>query len=281
MVACLPTVARARFFLSLVAPVHFVDNVAVPPEYEPAESVDASYFAVEGWLARLYVRIPDQIRKLLTGGRVGEIRRSTCRRVDGVAAVDPNAIRDDQTLVVERERPHERDPEQRGIGVVVDAFAQVLIDLPAPGSRVSDQTELWTVRIGRLSTDQQAVKKNLRWPQGVRQRSGQARHALGVENVDVRISCSEQARIDGKEETPRLELIVFDLAIDRLQRAITHGEDTVADDIPFLLRENRLQPHRADLCHGLNAVVATRDAGADGAGCPRLERCVACFSPLT
>src|SRR6185436_13393093 len=93
-------------------------------------------------------------------------------------------------------------------------------------------------------------------------------------------SAAEQAWVDGEKEAPRLELVVFDLAVDRLQRAITDREDAIPDDVSLLLGENRLHTHRADFRDRLDSVVAAGNAGGDVARRRRLERDVADFQFL-
>ena len=268
------------FLLILAASGHDFERHALPAKIWSTEAVHASDLAIERGIAGLHVRIPDQIRELLGRTYVGEVRRTAGRSVDGVAAVDTNAIRDDETLVVQSQWTYERNPEKGWIGVVVHAFTEIFVHLPSPRARIAEQAELGAVGIWRLPADQQSIEKNFCRPQSVGQRGRQRRHFARVENVDVRIRAAEQSRINGEKEPSRLELIVFDFAVDRLQRTIADGKNPIAHDVPFLLRENRLEPHRAELGNSLNAVIAARDSSGDVARGRRLERYVADLEPL-
>src|SRR4051812_495666 len=94
---------------------------------------------------------------------------------------------------------------------------------------------------------------------------------MRVEDVDVWIRAAEQLRIHGEEKAPGLELIVLDFPVNRLEGAISNGEDAVPDDVPFLLRKNRLHAHRADFRDSLNTIIPARNSGGDVARRRRLE----------
>src|SRR4029077_11074339 len=100
------------------------------------------------------------------------------------------------------------------------------------------------------------------------------------ENVDIRVRGAEELGVDGEKESTRLELIVLDLSVDRLKRSVADREHPIANDVPLLLRENCLHPHRPDLRNRLDSVIAARDSGGDVAGRWRLEGHVPDLQPL-
>ena len=114
---------------------------------------------------------------------------------------------------VERERARESDPQARRIGVVIDSFAEIFVDLSATRARIADDAKLRAVGIGRLSADEEAVDVETNRANGVGQRRGKQRHLPAVQDIDVGIA-REELGIDGEEKATRLELIVFDGAID-------------------------------------------------------------------
>ena len=57
-----------------------------------------------------------------------------------------------------------------------------------------------------------------------------------------------------------------------MEDLIPNGESAVADDVAFLLGDDRTEAHRSELGDGLNAVIAARNRGGDEAGRRRLER---------
>ena len=273
-------VAGDGLFLVFAAAGDDLEGDTLPPQIRSAEAIYASDLTIEGWIPGLNVGIPNQVGDLIPLVGEGEIGRAAGGGVDGVASPNAHSIGDNEPFVVKRQRTDERDPQQRRIGVVVDALAQVLIDLTASRSRIADNPELRAVGIGRLSTDQQTIKKDFRRTQGVGERGGERGHPACVENVDVGIRTTKQPRVNRKEKATRLELIILDLAIDRLQRTVANGEDAVANDVALLLGENRLHAHCADLGDRLDSVVPAGNAGGDVARRRRLEGYVADLEAL-
>src|SRR5688500_12905922 len=145
---------------------------------------------------------------------------------------------------------------------------------------MSDEAELRPARVWWLAADEKAIEKDLLRAERIRQRRRKRRHPARIEDIDVRICRPEELGVDGEEEAAGLELIVFDLAVECAQRPLADREDVVAHDIPLLLREDRLQPHRPDFGDSLDAVVPARDAGGDVAGGRRLESHVPDFESL-
>src|SRR5205814_1169553 len=131
---------------------------ALAPYVRAADPVNAADLAIEGGIPWLHIWIPNQIGELFAIRRERKIGSSTGADLNRVTAVDANAIGDDEPLVVERERPHQRDPQQRRIGIVIDPLAQILIDLSASRPLIADETELRSVRIRRLSANEKAIK---------------------------------------------------------------------------------------------------------------------------
>src|SRR6185295_18579635 len=117
-------IAGDGLFLIFAAAGDDFQSDTLPAQVRSAESVDASDLAIELGVTRLDVGIPHQIRQLIAVLDEFEIRGAAGRGVDRIAPVDTYSVSDDQPLAVQRERTNERDPEQRGIRVIVDAFAE-------------------------------------------------------------------------------------------------------------------------------------------------------------
>jgi hypothetical protein len=244
-----------------------------------AEAVHRADLAVEGVAPRLHGRIPDEVGALLTSLDVREIRRPSDSRIDPRRAVGGEG--DDEALVAQPERPDERDPQLRRIDVVVDAFLEERVDLPAAGVLDVVEHEARPVRVGRLAAEEEPVDEELPRARGVGERGGEPGHLRRVEDVDVRVVVGKGlAGIDRPEEASRLELVVLDLPLDRLQRAVADGEDAVADDVPLLLRGDRAEAHRSELADRLESVVPARDPARDEARGRELEGDVADLEAL-
>src|SRR6185437_14746327 len=231
-------------------------------------------------VGRLNVRIPQQIRELIVCRGIFQVGSSTSSDMRGQNAADTDAICNDEPLIVERQWAHKGDPEARWIGVVIHALAQQLVHLPFLRARITDDPELRTVRIGRLTADQKAVYIYRGWTQRIGERGSQLRHLLPVEDVDVGIS-REQLGVDSEEEAARLELVVFDRAIDRLQNVVANREDAIANHVSLLLRDDAAQlDSLTEVGDRLHAIIATRDRRRDEARRWWLERDIADFELL-
>ena len=238
-----------------------------------ADPVDGADLAIERRVGGTHLRVPEQRRVLVAVG-VLEVRGAAGGGHGGVAAVHAHRVRHDQPLVVQVERADERHPEQGLVGVVVHVLAHQLVDLAAPRRGVADELELRTVGIRRLPADEQTVQEDARRPHRIGERRCESLQLRAVEQVDVG-EVGEAVRIDGEEETPRLDLVILDFAVHRLHRAVADREDPVLGDVALLLGDDGAKAHRPQLAHGLKAVVAAGNAAGDEPACRRLEGDVA------
>src|SRR5207253_10007921 len=58
-------VSGNRLLLVFAAAGDDLENHALTTQIRSAESIDAADLSIEGWIARLYIGIPDQIRELI------------------------------------------------------------------------------------------------------------------------------------------------------------------------------------------------------------------------
>jgi hypothetical protein len=147
------SLASDGFFLVFAAAGDNLYGDALSSEIGSSEPIHTSDLAIEFRVSRLDVGVPNQIGELITGSDEFEIGCAAGGGVDGITSGNPHPIRDYKPLVVERKGTDKRDPEQRRIGVVVNAFPQVLVNLARMRLRFSNQSELRTFRVWRLATD--------------------------------------------------------------------------------------------------------------------------------
>ena len=226
------------------------------------DAVDGADLAIErrgGWAE---VRLPDEVCDLCVRRHEAVVGRTARGRPHGVATVEPNVVRDDEPLVGFHKRADERDPELRPIQVVVDAFAQQIVRLRAAAG-IALNAEARSVGILGLCAELQAVHEHARRSERVRQRIAQRRELPAVQNVDIRIRSAEQRRIDGEEETSRLDLPVLDLAIRGLLAARADRVVPVLNDVARLSREDRTNLQVAELIDRLESVVSARKRRGD------------------
>ncbi len=86
------------------------DDNALTPDFRSADSINAPYLTLERRIGRCCLRIPEKIRELLGLRPVLEIRCAAGCHVNRILAGDVDSIRDDQSLVVQRQRTHEGNP---------------------------------------------------------------------------------------------------------------------------------------------------------------------------
>ncbi len=251
------------------------DHHALALHLGPADSIDAPDLPLECRILRRELRIPQQVRELLGVRAVLEIGCAARRDVNRVDSIDPHPVRDNQPLVVERQRTDEGNPQLRWIDVVIDPLAKTLVYGAAPRPWIAEDPELRPAWIRRLRSDQQTIQEDASRSQRIGERHRELLHSAAVQNVDVRIRIAEDARRDREEESPRLELVILDTPIDGSERSIADREDAVANDISFLLRDNSANARRTDFSDSLKTVVAARNARGDETGCRRLEGHVA------
>src|SRR5438067_5631352 len=86
---------------------HDFDDNALAPDFRSADSINTPYLTLERRVGRRHLRIPEQIRELLGLRSVLEIGRAAGCHVNRILARDVDSIRDDQSLIVQRQWTHE------------------------------------------------------------------------------------------------------------------------------------------------------------------------------
>ena len=272
--------AATRRLLLVARSAHDAQACRAAHDFLATHAIHRPNFATKGRGAGHHIGIEDEIGRLVAiGAGVLKIRRSRRQGQRRVHAVHAHRVRDNEPFVALVQRPDERKPELRRIEVVIDAFAQHVVRLPA-AARITEHPQARSVGILRLRAELHAIQNKPARPNGVGQRGGDGCELVAIEDVDARVCAGEERGVHREEKTARFDLVVLDLALRALHRALADVEHAVADDIALLLRGDPSHAKPSELRDRLESVIATRHATGQKACGRHGERDVAHLEPL-